>query len=110
MTYKAGIIGTGGVAGMGILGMHDAEDIGRKKIRASHAGGYDAVGMIELVAILDIDSDKLTRIVDAWDIGPNRRYDDHRAMLEAEDLDVDRYRNANARADAPPAPWRLSGG
>ncbi|MDR9429416.1 MAG: Gfo/Idh/MocA family oxidoreductase [Natronomonas sp.] len=88
MTYKAGIIGTGGIAGMGILGMHDAEDIGRKKIRASHAGGYDAVGGIELVAISDIDSEKLTRFGDAWDIGPNRRYDDHRTMLEAEDLDV----------------------
>lgn len=30
MTYRADIIGTGGIAGMGILGMYDKEDIGQK--------------------------------------------------------------------------------
>jgi hypothetical protein len=29
MTYSAGIIGTGGIAGMGILGMHDSSKIGK---------------------------------------------------------------------------------
>ena len=43
MTYRAGIIGTGGIAGMGILGMHDEERIGTEKIEASHAGGYASV-------------------------------------------------------------------
>jgi hypothetical protein len=40
VTYRAGIIGTGGIAGMSILGMHDEEAIGKEKIDASHAGGY----------------------------------------------------------------------
>ena len=88
MTYRAGIIGAGGIAGMGILGMHDPEDIGRKKVTASHAGGYDAVEDVELVAIADVDESKLARFGDAWDLPPDARYDDHRGMLEAENLDI----------------------
>lgn len=88
MSYKAGIIGAGGIAGLGILGMHDEEDIGCKKFTASHAGGYDAAHEIELVAVSDIDTDKLARFGDAWGIPPARRYEGHRAMLESESLDV----------------------
>lgn len=88
MTYKAGIIGAGGIAGMGILGMHDEESIGKEKIKASHAGGYDATSDIELTAIADVDEEKLFRFGSAWDISEERRYDGHGAMLESEDLDV----------------------
>ncbi|WP_331233324.1 Gfo/Idh/MocA family protein [Natronorarus salvus] len=88
MTYTAGIIGTGGIAGMGILGMHDAEEIGRTKVRASHAGGYDETEGIELVAIADVDGEKLARFGTAWGIDADRRYDDHRELLAAEELDV----------------------
>ncbi|WP_336037227.1 Gfo/Idh/MocA family protein [Halobacterium yunchengense] len=88
MTYKAGIIGTGGIAGMGILGMHDEDAIGEEKIRASHAGGYDATDGVELVAVADVDEDQLARFGDAWDIPTDRRYVGHEAMLAAEDLDV----------------------
>ena len=88
MVYRAGIIGSGGIAGMGILGMHDEEEIGKKKIRASHAGGYEAAEGIELVAVADVDEDKLDRFGDAWDIPPDRRYVGHEAMLAEEDLDV----------------------
>ncbi|MCQ4332094.1 Gfo/Idh/MocA family oxidoreductase [Natronomonas sp. F2-12] len=88
MTYKAGIIGTGGVAGMGLLGMHDEEQIGSEKIEASHAGGYDAADGIELVAIADIDEEKLARFGEAWEIPDSRQYVGHEAMLSAEDLDV----------------------
>ena len=88
MTYKAGIIGTGGIAGMGILGMHDAEAIGNEKIDASHAGGFDATEDIELVAIADVDTDKLTRFGDAWGIPERRRYVGHEEMLTNEHLDV----------------------
>ncbi|MFB6143086.1 MAG: Gfo/Idh/MocA family protein [Halorientalis sp.] len=88
MTYRAGIIGAGGIAGMGILGMHDEEAIGREKVRASHAGGYDGTEGIELVAVADIDRDKLETFGEAWDIPEQRRYYGHEAMLEAEDLDV----------------------
>lgn len=88
MTYSAGIIGTGGIAGMGILGMHDEDDIGRKKVEASHAGGYAATENIELVAVADIDEEKLRTFGEAWEIPPDRRYAGHESMLAAEDLDV----------------------
>ncbi|MDS0243259.1 MULTISPECIES: Gfo/Idh/MocA family protein [Haloferax] len=88
MTYRAGVIGTGGIAGMGILGMHDEEVIGKEKIDASHAGGYADADEIELVAIADVDSEKLTTFGNAWDIPTDRRYDGHEAMLAREDLDV----------------------
>ncbi|MFB6298128.1 MAG: Gfo/Idh/MocA family protein [Salinirussus sp.] len=88
MTYRAGIIGTGGIAGMGILGMHDEEAIGREKIDASHAGGYHATEEIELVAVADVDREKLDRFGQAWEIPPDGRYEGHQAMLEAEDLDA----------------------
>ena len=88
MTYRAGIIGTGGIAGMGILGMHDEEDIGQKKVRASHAGGYSATEGVELVAVADVDETKLERFGDAWEIPPDRRYVGHESMLAAEDLDL----------------------
>jgi predicted dehydrogenase len=88
MTYNAGIIGTGGIAGMGILGMHGEKAIGNEKIRASHAGGYDAVDDLELVAVADVDETKLARFGEAWDIPRDRRYVGHEALLAAEDLDV----------------------
>ncbi|MFC6823714.1 Gfo/Idh/MocA family protein [Halopelagius fulvigenes] len=88
MTFEAGIIGTGGIAGMGILGMHDEEQIGREKVRASHAGGYGEAEEIELVAVADVDEGKLAQFGDAWDIPDERRYVGHEAILEAEDLDV----------------------
>jgi len=88
MTYRAGVIGTGGIAGLGILGLHDEDQIGSEKVRASHAGGYEAADGIELVAAADVDREKLDTFGEAWEIPPERRYDDHRAMLEAEDLDA----------------------
>jgi predicted dehydrogenase len=88
MSYRAGIIGTGGIAGMGILGMHDPEAIGKEKIRASHAGGYDATAGVELVAVADVDEEKLATFGEAWDVPRDRRYLGHEAMLAAEDLDV----------------------
>ena len=88
MDYRAGIIGSGGIAGMGILGMHDEEEIGNAKVRASHAGGYGATDGIELVAVADVDEEKLARFGEAWEIPADRQYLGHEAMLEAEDLDV----------------------
>ncbi len=88
MTYRAGIIGTGGVAGMGLLGTHDEERIGTEKVTSSHAGGYDATDGIELVAIADIDEGKLTRFGETWEVPESRRYVGHGAMLSAEELDV----------------------
>jgi|GEM_PF-308591 len=86
--YRAGIVGAGGIAGLGILGMHDEADIGEKKFTASHAGGYAATDDVELVAVADVDEDKLDRFGDAWEIPSERRYAGHQAMLDAEDLDA----------------------
>lgn len=88
MTYRAGIIGAGGIAGMGILGMHDTDQIGKEKVDASHAGGYAATEDIELVAIADVNEDKLRRFGEAWDIPPSNQYESHQAMLAGEELDV----------------------
>jgi predicted dehydrogenase len=88
MSYRAGIIGSGGIAGTGILGMHDEEVIGTEKIRASHAGGYDATDNLELVAIADVEEERLATFGEAWDISPDSRYVGHESMLEAEELDV----------------------
>ncbi|WP_254546850.1 Gfo/Idh/MocA family protein [Halomarina pelagica] len=88
MTYRAGIIGAGGIAGLGVLGLHDEEDIGKEKFPESHAGGYDATDGIELVAVADVDEEKLHTFGEAWEIPPERRYVGHEAMLETEDLDV----------------------
>jgi hypothetical protein len=57
MTYRAGIIETGGVAGMRILGIQDADEIGSTKVEPSHAGGYASNDEIELVA--DVEREKL---------------------------------------------------
>lgn len=88
MDYKAGIIGTGGIAGMGILGLHEQDEIGSKKVRASHAGGYAETDDVELVAAADVDEKKLETFSKAWDIPPERRYVGHEPMLEETDLDI----------------------
>lgn len=88
MTYRAGIIGSGGIAGLGILGMHDRNDIGKKKFDASHAGGYLTADGVELVAIADPDEEKRKTFGDAWELSTDRLYENHRVMLEAENLDV----------------------
>ena len=73
---------------MGILGMHDEEDIGTKKIDASHAGGYASTDEIELVAVADVDEENLETFGRAWDIPSSQQYVGHEAMLAAENLDV----------------------
>jgi len=88
MTYKASVVGTGGIAGMGILGMHDEEAIGKEKIDASHAGGYASTDEIELVAVADVDEENLDTFGKAWDIPSDRQYIGHEAMFATEDLDV----------------------
>jgi len=87
-SYNAGIIGTGGVAGLGLLGVHDEEKIGNTKFETSHAGGYLATDEVDLVAVADIDEEKLNRFGEVWEIAPNRRYTSHQQMLTKENLDI----------------------
>ena len=88
MTYRAGIIGTGGIAGMGILGMHSEEEMGTERIDASHAGGYDATEEIELAAVADVDAEKLAKFGEAWGIPTDNQYEGNKSMLALEDLDI----------------------
>ena len=85
MSYKAGIIGTGGVAGLGTIGVH--EDSG-SRATASHAGGYEMADDVELIAAADVDSQKLEAFCDAWNIAGDQRYADHETMLTETDLDI----------------------
>ena len=87
MTRKAGIIGAGGVAGLGLLGMHDPDKIGTEPVDASHAGGYAAADGVELVAIADIDPEKCDTFGELWDIQSDNRFTDHNSMLDTCDLD-----------------------
>jgi predicted dehydrogenase len=88
MSYRAGIIGTGGAAGTGLYGVHDQSRIGTDRIRGTHAGGYEACTDIELDAIADIQQDSLNQFGETWDVGQQSRYLDHKKMLQAESLDV----------------------
>jgi predicted dehydrogenase len=83
--YRAGILGTGGVAGLGTIGVHER---GSERPTASHAGGYEAVDGVELVAAADVNEEALTAFSDAWGVDPAHRYGDAESMLAAEDLDV----------------------
>lgn len=105
MTYTAGIIGTGGVAGMGILGVHAPDEIGEKKVDSSHGGGYRSSDEIQLEAVADIDEDKLDTFGEVWGIPEEQRYLGHEKMLREEDLDVvsvctPTYLHANHVVDA----------
>ncbi len=88
MALKAGIIGTGGVAGLGLLGMHDAEMIGEQKVDESHAGAYERSDRIDLVAAADVDKQKLETFGSLWGIPTERRYEGHEIMLQELDLDA----------------------
>jgi predicted dehydrogenase len=86
MVHKAGIIGAGGVAGLGMIGQLDG--MAKEQLRASHAGGYAAIDGIELVSIADVDTDSLTEFGDIWNISQEGQYQDYQNMLEEENLDV----------------------
>lgn len=88
MSYTAGIIGAGGIAGLGQPGIH-AESLGAdSKPTATHAGGYAAVDDIELCAIADPNQDSVEQFGERWSIPPDRQYLSHEQMLAAEDFDV----------------------
>lgn len=86
MSYRAGIIGTGGVAGLGTIGVNEAKR--GEAPTASHAGGYQAVDGVELVAAADIDQTNLDAFGTAWKLPQDGLYTDHRTMLAEEDLDI----------------------
>jgi predicted dehydrogenase len=67
VSYRAGLIGCGGVS-------------------RSHSKGLQAAGNVELVALADVSAPNLQTAGDAY--GIDRRYLDYREMLERERLDL----------------------
>lgn len=88
MTIEAGMIGAGGVAGLGLVGMHDPDSIGTERVAASHAGGYAAVDDVELVAVADVDDETRRTFADVWEMPDGAMYASHEEMLADRDLDI----------------------
>ena len=78
LIYRAGIVGCGRV-GCGF------DDHPWPQVR-THAGAYVRTTGVELVALADVDSARLARYGQKFGVGG--RYEDYRAMLERERLDV----------------------
>ena len=72
---RVGIVGAGGVGGLG----------GRSN---SHAGGYRRCEEADLVAVADINPERLQQFGDEWDIAPEHRYSSAVAMYENANIDV----------------------
>jgi predicted dehydrogenase len=72
---RVGIVGAGGVGGLG----------GRPN---SHAGGYRRCEDAELLAVADINPERLRQFGDEWEIAPEHRYSSAQAMYEKANLDV----------------------
>ena len=71
-TYRAGIIGIG--------------DIGFKHPYVTHPEVYKMASNCELVAVCDIEKDRLDRFCKVWEV--EKTYTDYREMLEDADLDI----------------------
>ena len=72
---RVGIVGAGSVGGLGAR-------------PNSHAGGYRRCEEAELVAIADIDAERLQQFGEEWEIAPEHRYPTAVAMYESANLDV----------------------
>lgn len=74
-----------GLIGCGRIGTLLEEDALRGK-PCTHAGGFDALPNVRIVAGCDIDRSRLNRFGKRW--GVDRLYEDYREMLRRETLDV----------------------
>ncbi len=72
---RVGIVGAGGVGGLG-------------RRANSHAGGYQRCEEVDLVAVADINAERLQQFGQEWDIAPEHRYSSVEAMCEKANLDV----------------------
>lgn len=71
--------------GCGRIGSEFDDDPKRSNI-ATHAGAYSAVPETELVAVADINKEKLEKCIKKWDIGS--AYQSYEELLEKEALDI----------------------
>ena len=72
---RVGIVGAGPVAGLGAR-------------TNSHAGGYRCCEDAELVAVADINAERLQQFGEEWEIAPEHRYPTAVDMYEKANLDV----------------------
>ena len=72
---RVGIVGAGEVGGLG-------------KSYNSHAGGYTRIEECELVAIAEIDEERLSQFGDEWNIAAEHRYSTAAEMYEKANLDL----------------------
>ena len=79
MKHRAGVIGCGRI------GYGFDKDPKRSYI-STHAGAYNYVKDIDLVAVCDIDKKRVGECVNRWSIPAG--YTDYKEMLKNEDLDV----------------------
>lgn len=77
--FRAAIIGCGRIGS-------EFDDDPKRKTITSHAGGYSNNPDIELVAVADLDEQKLEKCKKRWNV-PNI-YTDYKEMLEKENLDI----------------------
>lgn len=73
------------VVGLGRTGSEFDDDPKRKFIW-SHSGAYNNVERTNLLALCDLDKDKLEKCGEKW--GVNKLYTDHNEMLKKEDIDI----------------------
>lgn len=78
-TYRAGVIGCGRIGCA-------FDDDPKRGYVSTHAGAYSKTPGVELVALADVDGEKLTRY--AQKFGVPGRYADYREMLSRERLDI----------------------
>ncbi|MFB6106038.1 MAG: Gfo/Idh/MocA family protein [Halobacteriaceae archaeon] len=87
--YRAGIVGAGGAAGLGLIGTKDEAGLPNEGVvRASHAGAYAATDGVTVAAIAELDDERRATFGDRYGVPEAGRYDDAAAMLAAEELDV----------------------
>ena len=79
MTLRAGIVGCGRIGS-------EFDDDPKRKTVSSHAGAYSAAGGVELVAVSDLNRDKLQRCGKRW--GVTSLYENYKEMLQKEALDI----------------------
>lgn len=81
MTYRAGVIGCGRI------GCAFDDDPKRKYI-ATHAGAYFNSEKVDLVALSDVDTEKLHKYGKKYNLPLSSLYTDHSDMLQREKLDI----------------------
>ncbi|MGB8707617.1 MAG: Gfo/Idh/MocA family oxidoreductase [Dehalococcoidia bacterium] len=79
MKYRAGIVGCGRIGS-------EFDDAPKRKVISTHAGAYSAVDEVELVAVCDLNKERLKKCGKRWHV-PSL-YQDYGEMLRKEALDI----------------------